>query len=251
MVSVERGRVVNFPALGRFGRLGNQLFQLAATIGHAERHGAQTEFPLWESSHAFRVPEAWFTRSLEVRAEYWEPGYGYTEIPAPGETGQSLMGYFQSPRYFDRERTLALLTPRYEVPVDRELCGVHVRRGDYVRLQDHHPVPTVEWYRTAIERMVELGAERVRFYSDEPEWCEWRAREFCPVPFTVSRQTEVRDLAGMAACGFLVTANSSLSWWGAYLGDHRHVVCPARWFGPALEATHGTADLILPEWEAL
>lgn len=241
---------VSFPALGKFGRLGNQLFQIAATIGHARRCGARVVLPLWEYSHAFQVPESWFHRRLMVGQEYWEPRFGYETIPPPPAGGsQSLMGYFQSHRYWDRE-VAEMLRPRVVVSVPPDTIGVHVRRGDYLKLPDHHPVPSKAWLREAVRA---VPGSSVRFFSDDPAWCDQHGGDIADGrPWSVSRDTEVRDLSAMAACGSLVMANSSLSWWGAYLGGPRPIVYPRQWFGPALtDAGHTIDDLVLPEWRGM
>jgi hypothetical protein len=117
----------------------------------------------------------------------------------------------------------------------------------------HHGVLAPEYYRRAVERLRQrLDAFSVFVFTDEPSW----AREHLdlPAPFEVVDGGAVRpayvDLWLMSQCRHHVIANSSFSWWGAWLGTwpEKVVVAPARWFADGARNTARGADVVPARW---
>ena len=102
-----------------------------------------------------------------------------------------------------------------------------VRRGDYVS-NPNHPLQTVEYYQRALEMLPDLD---VIVFSDDPDWCN--AQEiFQPDRFSISESNTVdADLCLMSLCKYHILANSSLSWWGAWLAKSEKIIAPKNWFG--------------------
>ncbi|WP_136658904.1 alpha-1,2-fucosyltransferase [Nitratireductor sp. XY-223] len=177
-----------------------------------------------------------------------------------------LHGYWQSERYFadfagNIRRELSVKTP----PDDRNAdvlaeiaaspaVSLHVRRGDYIsnpKALAVHGTCSLEYYA----RAAELIAERadidpvIYVFSDEPEW----ALDNLKLPFRTqvmdhndgSRNYE--DLRLMAACKHHIIANSSFSWWGAWLNgsSEKIVVAPAKWFA---DPEKSNPDIIPHDW---
>jgi hypothetical protein len=173
-----------------------------------------------------------------------------------------LIGYWQSPYYFsehaetianeiepleplsDESRTLA------EQAGSRPSVAIHVRRGDYVTLKSaaaFHGTLPVTYYSASIERL-RSQVEGAHFYvfSDEPDWCRANLRlehrEATFVDHNIGADAW-QDLILMSHCLHHIIANSSFSWWGAWLADRRYgttrrkVIAPARWFAGSAEAT--------------
>lgn len=131
--------------------------------------------------------------------------------------------------------------------------SVHVRRGDYVA---HHRARELlgslgaDYYERAVETVVErVGPVSLFVFSDDPEWCRDRLR-FPHVTTIVDRalppERAWEDMRLMSLCRHHVIANSTFSWWGAWLNPSRSkvVVAPARW---ALDPTR-VGDPIPREW---
>ena len=204
-------------------------------------------------------------RLAQVRGVVREPGFTYW----PGFTrlrdGACLSGYWQSERYFDAaadalRRELAF---RHEPDAENrrtldairacEAVAVHVRRGDYAadsRTRNYHGTAPLEYYQVAVRRMMSSTRDPVFFvFSDDPEWVEASLRVPAPtVPVVHNGQVrDYEDLRLMSACRHHIIANSTFSWWGAWLGESpgQRVLAPARWFlnGPS------TRDLIPARWE--
>lgn len=176
-----------------------------------------------------------------------------------------LDGYFQSEKYFldcrevvAREFTVAtppgsLAQAMLERMAAHDAICLHVRRGDYVAsaiTNSFHGVCSVDYYRQGL-RIVSEGLLDPHCYvfSDDPEWVR--------VHFTATLPMSVVDIHGpdeahedlrlMAACKHFVIANSSLSWWGAWLGSYpgKRVVAPEKWFQ---SNTQDARDLIPSGW---
>jgi glycosyl transferase family 11 len=178
-----------------------------------------------------------------------------------------LFGYWQSPRYFEdaRDTLVPELLPRAPPSdADRrviesmrgcESVFVHVRRGDYVSLAAaaaNHGTCSVEYYRAAFD--VVAGAVRapVLFvFSDDPAWARENLKFPAPTVYVDhnSPGDAEQDLRLMASCRHAIIANSSFSWWGAWLGDQegRVVVAPRRWFADG----RPTPDLLPPTWRVI
>ena len=201
---------------------------------------------------------------LDVRRER-----SFAYDPALQDAGNSayLFGYWQSENYFDaiRPQLLAELRPKadaraQDVEILRRIAGanavsVHVRRGDYVSLKSAaatHGVCEPAYYQRACALITERhGAASYFVFSDDIAWC----RDNLDLPGEVhfvsggSDAPAWRDLVLMSACRHNIIANSSFSWWGAWLGNRagRSVIAPANWF----VADKQMDDLIPERWTKL
>jgi len=202
--------------------------------------------------------------------QYREPHFHYD--PAFERLGPqtSLFGYFQSERYFrsiaESLRDWFLPREPFSVPAAEALAriersrlpvSVHVRRGDYLNsgTLEFHGILREPYYRQAIDRIeVALGEEAEFFiFSDDPAAAE-RVLDFVPrsrlnhVGGDTKRPWE--DMALMALCHHHVVANSSFSWWGAWLSrsPEKFVIAPQAWFVAAEMKKLNTGDLCPPRW---
>ena len=237
------------------GGMGNQLFQKAFGLALMHR-GYKIQFDLSslvEGTHReyslnpfgqlpVGTPE--FPVITEANLAF-NPSY-----LMPPETC-TMLGYWQSEKYFlpiaDKIRSTYWKIPTAQVEWNDKILGsesvaVHVRRQDYVTLKHFHGMPEIQYYRRALALMP-LN-KRVFVFSDDITWCQ----ENFPKDFEfVTGTNKYDDLWLMASCKHAVIANSSFSWWGAWLGDiqpNRLVVAPARWF--ADEKTEANAKDIVP-----
>jgi hypothetical protein len=169
-----------------------------------------------------------------------------------------LHGYFQTEKYFadaaDAVRGEFAFHPATVVEAEQRLASiseprlsVHVRRGDYVDQANFHPPCEVGYYAAALARMPPQW--RVILFSDDIAWC--RDQEvFAGERFVFSDgASNVTDLCMMSLCDHHIIANSSFSWWGAWLGRNpeKRVTAPDRWFGPSY-ARLDTRDLLPGDW---
>lgn len=188
-------------------------------------------------------------------------GFDESALASPNHVW--LLGYWQSERYFRSiEGTLrAAFSLREPLPAaERALVdeiettdsvSIHVRRGDYVadpKVNRAHGVLTLDYYRAAIEEVWKhVDSPTLFVFSDEPDWVERHLESHLPTTYvsTADPRLPAVDMHLMSKCRHHVIANSSFSWWGAWLGDFpdKLVVAPHAWFAdPARDSTHFVPD---------
>ena len=152
----------------------------------------------------------------------------------------------------------------------KEPIMLHVRRGDpnltdprgfkwsYTQCGDQHPVQPIDYYEKALSKFDKK--QPVIVFSDSVEWVK-QQELFKPDRFMISEPedkyadgsfTPYADLCLMSLCSHAIIANSSMSWWGAWLisNPDKQVIAPKMWFGPAY-ADKDTKDLYYPTWKLL
>jgi len=245
--------MVSFSRIGNFGRLGNQMFQIAATIGLAKRNNDIAVFNKWEYSKYFKNNINQDLIISDIRRTFNERGFHYS--PIPYYSGTDLVGYFQSEKYFlDCKDSIKHHFDFIDelrdnsIKKDRETCSIHVRRGDYLKFPDHHPVQNKEYYSKSIEYMINRGVETFYVFSDDIDWCRGFFSNYDNIKY-VHGNIDIKDLCLMSICKNNIIANSSFSWWGAWLNNNPNkiVIAPYNWFGPSKKDVL-TSDLYCPEW---
>lgn len=234
--------MISFKELGNMGRLGNQLFQIATTIGVAVRNNDNYVFPPWPYESSFNLHNC-FSPNISNTTIYRESGFTYS--PIPYQPNMDLYGFFQSEKYFEDCKGLihSLLTPNVGYGIQYGCTSIHVRRGDYVNLTKEYEQLNMTYYSAAMQH---IKSPNYIVFSDDIAWCK---NYFIGGNYTFSEgKSVVEDLALMSSCEHNIIANSSFSWWGAYLNKNpsKIVVAPAKWFGPALP--HNTKDLLPANW---
>ena len=194
-----------------------------------------------------------------------EASFTYDERIRSVEAPVRLEGYFQSERYF-AEAADALrseLRPRPELAAEIEAIGerllpsgpcvsLHVRRGDYTNptTMAVHGLVMPDYYERALRAVTErVGQITVCVFTDEPAWVRANLRLPAETRFLSEHtRTALQDLVLMSRCSHHITANSSFSWWGAWLNPRadKVVVTPEQWFQPA--AGLDTRDLRPAGW---
>ena len=263
---------LGFNALGRMGRLCNQMFQYAAVKGISKNIG--TDFCIPNHQHAvddgignMQRTELFDLFDLECNIGFLNNGHAPVvqerffhfdeELFKLCPDHVDLRGYFQSEKYFKhiekeirRDFTFKdeILTPCKEMieGVEKPIA-LHVRRTDYVKNSDNHPVCTIEYYKAALDH---FDSDRnVIVFSDDPLWCHDEGT-FADDRFLISENDHLLDLAMMRLCSDFIIANSSFSWWGAWMStnENKKVIAPKNWFGPPLDGQNDTKDLYCPKW---
>lgn len=150
--------------------------------------------------------------------------------------------YFQSPEYFDEYKSeIKQLFGQDIYPID--MVAIHIRRGDYVNNPFYVDLTSTDYYERAVKEFP-LGTTFLVF-SDDIEWCKSYlvGNEF---EFSEGK-TEIEDLNLMAGCKGIIMANSSFSWWGAYLGDdNKKVIAPKEWYTDGEQRTK-----LLDNWKRI
>ena len=249
--------MICFSRIGKFGRLGNQLFQIAATIGCAVENNTDSNFPQWDYSDFFKNKIDQSLNPGDIISSYRENSFNYSRIPY--NRNMDLVGYFQSDKYFNHCEDLIRNYFDFEdslddgsIDQDSETCSVHIRRGDYVNLVGYHPLMSMEYYIKAIDSMRCKGVKKFYFFSDDIQWCKDNfalTEEF----IYIEGNEDIKDLYLMTRCKNNIIANSSFSWWGAWLNRNqsKKVIAPSIWFGELSRDKNDTADLYCKDWEII
>jgi len=171
----------------------------------------------------------------------------------------SLFGFFQSEKYFTnvREELLEDFTFRGNIKEECEKfikeydrpIALHIRRTDYSQY-DHHPIQPISYYADALDHFDK--DRQVFVFSDDPMWCHDEAL-FSDDRFMISTNDHLVDLCMMSLCSDFIIANSSFSWWGAWLStnENKKVIAPKKWFGPPLDKENDTSDLYCEGWTVI
>jgi hypothetical protein len=204
--------------------------------------------------------------TLGIRDYFHETSFPFNPAVFNLSAPVTLDGYFQSERYFteqaevirvdfqpatSRARAIERLTHRL-IPAGPSV-SLHVRRGDYVEAKNQsvHGLTPLAYYERALAMLVEQlhAMPTVCVFTDDPAW----VRAHLPLPADtryISEQTAsaLEDLLLMSRCSHHITANSSFSWWGAWLNPHpaKIVITPAQWFQPS--SGLDTRDLRPASW---
>lgn len=138
------------------------------------------------------------------------------------------------------------------ISTEKMPVSLHIRRGDYVSIQkirDTHGVLSLSYYQEAAKLLTEKFPESHFFvFSDDPEWAK---KEFTlGYPCTLVSGKEIPDyeeLTLMSLCKNHIIANSTFSWWGAWLSKYKEkiVLAPKLWM---LDKTKDTRDFLPPSW---
>jgi hypothetical protein len=175
-----------------------------------------------------------------------------------------LKGYWQSERYFSTIATqvkdiftlqphfYSNILPLIEEIKQTESVSIHVRKGDYLLhpYSDYYATLESAYYNNALAALQDnLPQLKLYVFTDDPKWVKENLA--LPIPYTLISGVQTRsmyeDFQAMLSCKYHIIANSSFSWWTAWLSarEGKKVVAPKEWFknGPS-----DTADLIPKSW---
>lgn len=262
--------MLSFNLLGRYGRLGNQMFQYAALIGISKRRDTDFCIPpsnawnLWQDHQLFQVfklPSVKKVGYQKTVVQIQERSFTYDkELHTTCPKDADIRGYFQSEKYFNDVQSIIKAEFEFKTKIreysarirsqfKRQTISLHVRRGDYLKSPESHPVCSMDYYESALANFpTDLP---VLIFSDDIDWCKqeklFQQRRFV----FFGGHANYIDMCLMAMCDHHIIANSSFSWWGAWLGANvqKCIVAPKIWFGQ--DGNNGkleTCDLIPENW---
>jgi hypothetical protein len=267
------------------GGLGNQLFQIFTTISHALNYcipffflnekqlgqGSSTiRYTYWDTFLSTLQP---FLKKVNcpnliiIR----EKNFKYETLPSIMDNENAmLVGYFQSPLYFDSNKNTICklikleqqqLTLKTNLNLNFDLkqtISIHFRLGDYKKYPTIHPILDETYYKTAISTIQSKTNDitTVLYFCENEDICDVNnsinilSNSFPHLQFVRADPllADWEQLLLMSLCAHNVIANSTFSWWGAYLNNNQNkIVCyPSSWFGS--KAGHDTSTLFPLNW---
>jgi len=228
--------MISYSKLGEYGRLGNQMFQIAATIAHSRKMNEDYVIPDWKYDKYF---EGQFNMGKPVNTTpFNEPRFHYSEL---NHKNIDLVGYYQSDKYFNEYESIIreLFTPKKDILEKfkksysfEDSVSFHIRRTDYLGKMDYHPVQSLEYYDEGLKYIrSKKNIKKIYIFSDDIDWCKENIK-YENIIF-IEGQLDVEDMFLMSLCENNITANSSFSWWSSWLNtnEDKIVIAPEKWFG--------------------
>jgi hypothetical protein len=249
--------MITFSKLGKFGRLGNQMFQYATTLSVADYHNFDFAMPAGPKLMEFEnLSCKLLVDPSQLSDSFHERGFGFDPEVFLVSDNTDLYGYFQSPKYFSTHRERLKHEFKFsnetihlarKIVAQSDICAIHVRGGDYLTQDQYHATCTSAYYKQAMQDMRSHGFKQFLVFSDDLVWAKALIQANHAISFHSS--STVQDLCAMTLCDGHIIANSSYSWWGAYLSESRRVIAPARWFG--VLGPKRWQDIYCQEWAVM
>lgn len=278
---------MSFVSCYLMGGLGNQLFQIFATFSAALDANLSVVFQYsdvlnvgkprptyWHSFLERLLPFTTSSFNVYSVPRVAERGFEYEPVVLSTSTPSCLFGYFQSYKYFEnhyykiielirlREKQEAVMKKTKVLNEGKQTVSMHFRLGDYISLQDHHPVLPVKYYANALKHVVDklsTDSLRIIYFNEKADQktvdisITVLSRMFPNVEFVQADVVEDwEQLLLMSMCQHNIIANSSFSWWGAYFNNNpdKIVSYPEMWFGPK-SAHKNLRDLCPSGWHKI
>lgn len=209
---------------------------------------------------------------LNFPKTYNEPSFDFQTDVLSIKPPVYLKGYFQSYKYFIGHEDL--IRQLFTFPLDKldkenykllntintsNSTAIHLRRGDYVNNKfaaAYHGSCSLDYYYRAIKIIESKNKEfNLVFFSDDNDWVK---EQFKDLPYSKifidnnKNENSWKDLLLMSSCRYNIIANSSFSWWAAWLNENKNkiVIAPEKWFFD-IEVNNKTNDLIPEEWHRI
>lgn len=261
--------MITFSTFGKpgSGRLGNQLFQWASLYGMSLRYNEPFSTAKWQYASFFKTPPD--NRRIRGGAviDVKEPHYHHTpevfdEAMKEPHDEVDIWGWLQTEKYWgaDQEAIQKLMqfTDTHIDHVKKKyadifnagapIIAISIRRGDYVDNANYYQLP-IDYYLHALYDNFE-GFEtmaNIMVFSDDFEYCKLHLQGLNAY---FAEGTAMEQLAAMSLCQHFIVANSTFSWWGAYLGERLNslVVRPAYHFAGEMEKQYDAKDYYPERW---
>lgn len=266
------------------GGIGNQLFQIAVTLSYAKKYD---KIPIFKNvidlynQHGLERKTQWstlFNNTLNVvdEATFNSINFNiYNEIinnvyiEIPKMNGNILFnGYFQAWNYISdikiKKKMQELIYSNSDLMYsaynkyneikkyfgdedDNSYVSMHVRRSDYLYIQNYHNVLDINYYKEAYNIVSVYGAKNIIVFSDDIEWCKNNLKINDKMYFVDINNLCV-ELILMSFIKNNIIANSSYSWWCAYISNYNDkvVVAPKQWFGR--DGPRNWNNIYIPGW---
>lgn len=257
--------MITFSKLGSYGRLGNQLFQVAALIEFSKKYKCDFVIPEWKYSSYFKkdfkqqaliVDMLIEEKYYHYTPEFWDQ---YAELFKTKNV--DLAGYFQSPKYWQQSKSeivnsftfkteyVQRLKSKFERVFEKSTIAIHIRRGDFIANPNYTLLPLSYQIRALLKYFPDYKNYNLLFFSDDIVYCMSHIRQFQNVFFSKG-QSEIEDLCLMTLCDHFIISNSTFSWWGALLAERKgtKVVRPAYFVSGELEKKIDWKDLYPDNW---
>ena len=231
--------MVVFSLLEKKGNLGNQLFQIASTIGLAKKYNSEFAFPTWKYADYFenelpKIPNDKF----EIITEKY---FHFHEWKINSNKNVDLNGWMQSEKYFDKSITkhyfqfksdfVTNLKEKYKILFAKKTILISIRRGDFVGHKDYFQLPILYYILALNQEFPNWRNSNLLFTSDDISYCKIHF-SFLENAFFAENLNVIEQLCLGSLCNDFIISNSTFSWWIAFLGEKNSskIVRPLHYF---------------------
>jgi hypothetical protein len=222
--------MITYSKIGKKGNLGNQLFQIASTIGLGVKNNIDFKFLNWKY-------QAYFKNQLPVLdllppdlIALEEKKYNYYERNLENKNYDSL-GWLQTEKYFDQKLTKHYfefsdvlkdkIKDLYSEAFKKKTILISIRRGDFVDHPDYFQLPVNYYLNSLIRFFPDWKSHNLVVLSDDIGYCKFHF-SFLDNVFFGEALNDVEQLCLGSMCDDFIISNSTFSWWSAWLGEKEH-----------------------------
>lgn len=250
------------------GRLGNQLFQVAAAYSLAIDNDAFLSFPFIEKEKIWNIQENWkeifpFIESKRFEGKFKEfcQNQDYVYRPVTFSDKMKLSGYFQSEKYFkhNKEKIVSLFQPNENIKTSLKekysdlirhpkTVGIHIRAysQECKTLIKDFPFLELDYYKNCAAYF----NDDVLFviFSDKIQWAKELFKDFDRPHIFIEGNTQHEDFYLLSYCKHQILSSSTFGWWAAYLNSNPNkvVIAPDPWFNKT--SSHSSKDVVPEDW---
>jgi hypothetical protein len=236
--------MITFKKLGKYGWLGNQMFQYAFLYAVGKKTEIDIGFDFNNNpmlTKIFNIKAKDSSKIIQSKFLVEKNTCEYIDYSSI-ENNTDIMGYFQNYKYV-KENEIDLknifvfnentynkcfnFIKEFKNKIKKDLVSIHLRRTDYLKAPDIHNVCDEKYYSNAIGNFSKDNFFVI--FTDDPEYAE---NAFVNIPCIVMNNSTEEDLILMSLCDHNIIANSSYSWWGSWLNENtnKKIIAPKRWY---------------------
>ncbi|MET3028152.1 alpha-1,2-fucosyltransferase [Flavobacterium sp. UW10123] len=220
-------KMITFSKIGKKGNLGNQLFQIASTIGIATKNNHEFSFLLWKYQNAFKNKLPLLSLNQSLFNDIEEKEYHYHQWTF-GSDHYDINGWLQTEKYFDIELTKHYfefsdslkekINKKYSEVFKKRTILISIRRGDFVNHKDYFQLPINYYLNSLAVFFPDWVSCNLIVLSDDINYCKYHF-SFLENAFFGDGLNETEQLCLGTMCDDFIISNSTFSWWTAWLGE--------------------------------
>lgn len=252
--------MITFSKFGNYGRLGNQLFQYASMLGIAKEYATRVVLPKCDfADYLQNKPEIGEIIGEVVPVSETHFHYDMGQFATAEYGSIDITGWFQSEKYWEhcKEHVREMLyMPGVEVMkqthgklLSKKTIAISIRRGDYVDNPNYELLNADYYYLAMLEHFPDWRNYNILIFSDDIPYCKVHFQCLPNVHF-IEGLNPMEQLILGSLCDNFIIANSTFSWWMAYLGEkpHSKIIRPNYLFAGKLLAENDWIDFYPDRW---
>jgi hypothetical protein len=251
--------MITFSNLGKMGNLGNQLFQIASTIGIANKNGHDYRFPKWKYAEFFKqnFPELEKNSDIDFNLiQEKKFDYYYWTF---GSENYDIRGYLQTEKYFNinetkkifefKESFIKPIISKYNFLTEKKNIIISVRRGDFVNHKNYYQLSYKYYFSAILMNFPDWKERNLIFMSDDIAYCKFHFK-FLLNAYFIDNLSPIEQLAFSSIGNDFIISNSTFSWWIAWLSEKKDsiVIRPKKVFRGEISKTYYDRDYFPERW---